>query len=197
MGIRTGEQAIQAALKVTSGYAGMCLRFVRVCYDAPAVYPTAIAAWNADGDHPETNPAKIPRGVPVYWAADSSNGNAGHVGISLGNGQVRHALTTNRIATTTIASATTARLLGWSSKISGISIPGLTTQEDEMTPAERNLLARAIMDYQVDIPKGNWPGAKKESVRTKLFFAHRRAEQNHEMLKALDKRLTALEKKVK
>jgi hypothetical protein len=72
-------------------YQGLCLQFVHDAY----LYgggkniggaPTAVDYWNASGAtrHTDTNP---PAGALVFWGATVNN-SAGHVGLSLGSGQV-------------------------------------------------------------------------------------------------------------
>lgn len=64
---------------------GWCLVFVHDAFGVPARYPSAAAAWiNAAHKHPETDPHKIPRGVPVFWAGGSHG--YGHVAVSRGDG---------------------------------------------------------------------------------------------------------------
>jgi len=73
-------------------YVGNCLQFVHDAYlDGAGVQigsaSTAVSYWKNHGtsQHPgDTNP---PRGALVFWGATSSN-SAGHVGTSLGNGEV-------------------------------------------------------------------------------------------------------------
>lgn len=60
---------------------GMCLREVRECYGIPSAAPDAATAWRwAEHKHYETDPQKIPRGVPVFWSGGASG--YGHVAIS-------------------------------------------------------------------------------------------------------------------
>lgn len=65
---------------------GLCLQRVRMCFDIGPAAADAIGAWNASpGKHPETDPTKIPRGVPVLWSGGSER--HGHIAISTGSGK--------------------------------------------------------------------------------------------------------------
>lgn len=82
---------------------GYCLKYVRTAHGIPAVYPSAISAWNnATGRHHD-DPTP-PRGVPVFWAG----GRYGHVAMSCGDGYVW---------------STDVRTLG---RVDKVSIPALT-----------------------------------------------------------------------
>ena len=61
-----------------------CERYMNLSYGLGGGYPTAIAHWQAAG--PRTAGISTPpRGALVFWR---SNNAAGHVALSLGNGQV-------------------------------------------------------------------------------------------------------------
>lgn len=63
--------------------AGMCLREVRECFGVGPAADDAAEAWrDAQHKHPETDPRKIPRGVPVFWTGGSHG--HGHIAISTG-----------------------------------------------------------------------------------------------------------------
>ncbi len=63
---------------------------VRECYGIPPGGNAnvdgdadAFDAWfRSEHEHPETNPARIPRGVPIFWQGGSAN--HGHVAIATG-----------------------------------------------------------------------------------------------------------------
>lgn len=108
-------------LKLTSGYGGYCLKWVRLCFGVPAKYPTAYAAWQgARRRHTGTPPAN----VPVFFAP-SGNG-FGHVAYSLGGGRVRTTNSaTNKIHNTTIATIERQwgqRYLGWTEDLNGRTV---------------------------------------------------------------------------
>src|SRR5690606_21592891 len=76
--IREGRRFIDEAVYVGVGY---CLKTIRTLYGVGPVWPDAETAWeHATQRHPETDPARIPRGVPVWW----TNGRYGHVALSVG-----------------------------------------------------------------------------------------------------------------
>ena len=69
---------------------GICLVLVRECY---GIGPAGNANLDGDADafdawfrsphkHRETNPARIPRGVPIFWQGGSAN--HGHIAIATG-----------------------------------------------------------------------------------------------------------------
>lgn len=61
-----------------------CERYMNLAYGLGGGYPTAIAHWNAPG--PKTAGMSVPpRGALVFWRSGNP---AGHVALSLGNGQV-------------------------------------------------------------------------------------------------------------
>lgn len=68
----------------TTRRVGLCLQWVRTWLGIAARYPTAADAWaQARFRHPETDPAKIPRGVAVFWTGGSHG--FGHVALATGN----------------------------------------------------------------------------------------------------------------
>ncbi|MCI5192798.1 MAG: hypothetical protein D3915_06675 [Candidatus Electrothrix sp. AU1_5] len=77
------------------GVYNYCWTFARDTYAGPAIsgVGSAIAAWNYNGSilgsrHSDSD---IPRGAFVFFAATSSNGGYGHVGLYVGNGKMIHA----------------------------------------------------------------------------------------------------------
>jgi hypothetical protein len=61
-----------------------CERYMNLAYGLGGGYPTALAHWNASG--PRTPGMSVPpRGALVFWRSSNP---AGHVALSLGNGQV-------------------------------------------------------------------------------------------------------------
>lgn len=71
---------------------GMCQRFVeKQTYGRTGIFPTAVNAWEnyaKNGQAFSGDVNKSPAGSLVYFAPDNSNGNAGHVGISDGKGNM-------------------------------------------------------------------------------------------------------------
>lgn len=75
-------------LHASRNWHGLCQMFTHLAYSVPSDGTPTAAAWWAKSTrkHPETNPAMIPRGVPVYWTGGSSG--AGHAAVSRGDGTV-------------------------------------------------------------------------------------------------------------
>lgn len=118
--VNSPTQALAKANSITKGYGGLCLQFVRVCYNIGAKYPSAISAWNnASHKHATSSTAGIPLGVPIFF----SGSKYGHVAIYAGNGNMRTTNSaTNRIHTMSVASWTRAgyKLLGWTEDLNGV-----------------------------------------------------------------------------
>lgn len=82
--------AIAAARKQShdgpKGGEGMCLQMVRTCFGIRALEPDATTAWlRATDKHPLTDPAKFPRGYPIFWTGGSHG--HGHIAIATGDGR--------------------------------------------------------------------------------------------------------------
>ena len=191
--VNNSEQAIIKALSITQGYGGKCLQFTRVCYNAPAKYGSAIASWNASKRKVnQTDPMKIPRGYPVYFAPYGTP--YGHVGVSLGNGKFRTTnSTTGKIHTDDISKWISwgYKLLGYTLDISDIIINN-ESENDMATVSERQDIANR---------SGNrvWYDTKtKDGVNawTLITQARQRAEQNNNALRDLQNRTTSLERKI-
>ncbi len=116
---RIGAAAIAAGNAITSGYGGLCLKFVRTCFDVPAKYATARdARTHATAFHATSDPMTIPAGVPVFLGDN-------HVALAVGNGNMRTTNSaTNRVSTVTIASWVRAghALRGWSEDLNGVRV---------------------------------------------------------------------------
>lgn len=108
----------------TSGYAGMCLKFVRQAYGVDGVYPSAFVAWkSAQFRHPQDDPRRIPDNVPVFFAPLRSP--YGHVAFAVGDGlMITTNSATNRIHRHTIASWMNVGydLLGWTEDINRVRV---------------------------------------------------------------------------
>lgn len=121
---RTAKQAIDWAMKTTTGYAGLCLQFTRLAYGIPAKYPSAISAWKNGKQHKTSKTSEIPVGAPIFF----SGSKYGHIAIYLGDGLMRTTNSgTNRIHTSTVASWLKVgyKLEGWSDELNGVKIAGL------------------------------------------------------------------------
>lgn len=100
------ENAIAWALhrRGSTAYPGRCLAFVEDAYERSnqiEVNGYSSATEAAAGYGVTTSPGLPPRGALVFYACQGSTGDAihdwGHVGISLGDGQVVHAWNTVRV----------------------------------------------------------------------------------------------------
>lgn len=125
---RSPSQAIAFAMKITSGYGGMCLQFTRTCFGIGPKWASAQEAWNRNTHkHPTSSLKNIPIGAPVFFK--SPNHNFGHVAIYLGGGKIRssNSRANNRVFTVAVSSYTNAgyTFLGWAEEINGVEIPGL------------------------------------------------------------------------
>lgn len=65
---------------------GLCLMFVRSCYDVPPLFRSAAAAWQGAAlQHRETDGTKVPCGVPFFWTGGSQG--FGHGVLYAGGGK--------------------------------------------------------------------------------------------------------------
>lgn len=135
MSVRTPSAAVAWAKKQTTGYAGLCLVFVRSAYGIGAKYPSAADAWaHASKRHVTSSLAGVPIGAPVYFHTPATP--YGHVAIYLGGRQFR----TNYSAKGTVVTATLGAgalagmtVLGWAEDINGVTIPGLSPAKSKTT----------------------------------------------------------------
>jgi hypothetical protein len=144
---RTGEEAIAVARRESSDGTrfdvGLCLQRVRLCYGVAALYGDATTAWlRAGHKHPTTDPAAIPRGVPIFWTGGSSG--HGHVAISAGNGEcwstdILRRGRWDKVPIRLIGTTWGLRLVGWTEDLNGVRVfaAGNTDgKEVDMTPEE-------------------------------------------------------------
>lgn len=90
----SGSDAISRAMAMVGNQAfnGMCERFVEVMNGTQGAFPDAKSAASALISTRGGRLSDAPRGQLVFFRADASNGNFGHVGIALGGGQFVSAL---------------------------------------------------------------------------------------------------------
>lgn len=144
--IAEGRRFVAEAVYVGVGY---CLKTIRTLYGVGPVWPDAETAWeNATQRHPETDPARIPRGVPVWW----TNGRFGHVALSIGGG---YCLTTDYRRSGFLGVAPIGplaawcggRLVGYSETINGVDVwdakPAPTFTLDDRIAVVRQALKAA------------------------------------------------------
>lgn len=124
MSIRTPAEAIAYSKKITKGYAGLCLVFVRTCYGIAAKYPSAATAWEAaEHKHRQSTAAGIPEGVPVFFSTPATK--YGHVALHLGGGQFRTnysakgTVVTSKLGAGALAGMT---MLGWTEDVNGVRV---------------------------------------------------------------------------
>jgi cell wall-associated NlpC family hydrolase len=85
-----GEKAIQWALSRLGqgGWVGWCQRFVENAFGTGGRYASAWSAANSLMTNPGGTLASAPRGTLVFFRPHPTNGGFGHVGLSLGGGQM-------------------------------------------------------------------------------------------------------------
>lgn len=114
----------------TDDWTGRCLSYVRTAFDVAGKYATATEGWQGAA-YKHANDRNPPRAVPLWF--HSSVTSAGHVAISLGDGQLwtdGWPTNTKKNGQTSIAGleqSWKATYLGWSEDINGVRIytPGL------------------------------------------------------------------------
>jgi hypothetical protein len=150
-----------AILNLNEGYAGKCLRWVRLCLGAPALAATAWLAWlfSTTKHRGDRNP---PPFVPVFFSAARTGryAGAGHVAISLGGGWIKSTSwpSGSSIGVTGISNIERAwnrTYLGWTETLNGQRVywpaapaaPTATPQEEDdmFTDADRALLRQAAL----------------------------------------------------
>jgi hypothetical protein len=122
MATRSVLSALDWARGQRSFPTGMCLKFVRTCYNVPPQYATAAIAWSKTKYRHGGTP---PKGVPVWWTGGSRG--FGHVAISAGGGFV---ISTDsggrgRVGRTSIAHITRAwgqTYRGWTEDINKVRV---------------------------------------------------------------------------
>lgn len=100
---------------------GLCLKFVRTCFNVASRYPSAERAYYATQHRHTSWPP--PAGVPVWW----TNGRYGHVAVSAGGGYCYSTdfIITGRVRRTRITSITNGwgqRYRGWTEDVNGVRV---------------------------------------------------------------------------
>jgi NlpC/P60 family len=110
-GFDPGESAIAWAqsLRGNTSYAWYCERFVENAFNTSGRYPSAWAAATALGLHG----GAAPRGALVFFRPNSTNDYYGHIGISLGGGQMVSALSSVQDTSIVASSYWSALYGGW------------------------------------------------------------------------------------
>jgi hypothetical protein len=122
MAYRSTQSALGWAKAQRSFPTGICLKFVRTCYNVQPKYATAAIAWSKTKYRHRSTP---PKGVPVWWTGGSRG--FGHIAISDGGGYVISTDTggKGRVGRTSIANITRAwgqTYRGWTEDINGIRV---------------------------------------------------------------------------
>lgn len=139
-------------------WTGWCAVFTRTAFGAPAIgdhdgdgAADAEDVWKAaKHKHPETNPARIPRGVPVFWSGGA--GDHGHAAVSAGNAlmwstDVKRPGYVDLVPIDDVRRKWGLQLLGWTEDINGVSVyvppaPAPPKKEGkEMTEFEKRAIA--------------------------------------------------------
>ena len=164
MSVRTPSEAIAWSKTQTKGYVGLCLVFVRSCFNIAVKYPSAAAAWAAaKKKHHTSSTASIPAGAPVFF--DVPGNKYDHVALYLGGGLFR----TNYSAKGTVITASldhavfnTMRMLGWTEDLNGVTIPGLAQSESAAKPTGGKYTGNSIVDYLASIGKDSSFASRKK-----------------------------------
>jgi hypothetical protein len=122
MAYRSVSSALSWAIAQRCFPTGMCLKFVRTCYNVEPKYATAAIAWSKTRYRHSTT---APNGVPVWWTGGSRG--FGHVAISAGGGFVISTDTAGRgrVGRTSIAHITSSwgqTYRGWTEDINAVRV---------------------------------------------------------------------------
>lgn len=143
---------------VPTSAAGFCKREVRECFRVPVSRSAdATQAWQlARHKHHEDDPARIPRGVPVFWLGGSEG--HGHVSISTGAGghwttDLIRAGWFDRTGIARVSRTwTSLRLAGWTEDLDGVRLwrDGATLPPRIFTLAADELDAAGDVVHEID-----------------------------------------------
>jgi len=163
----TPEQAIaNAAAQSVNGPvygSGQCLMRVRLAYGVTTTIPNAAASWAASTHkHPTTDPASIPRGVPIYWTGGSHG--YGHVAIATGDGNcwstdIRRTGYFDLVPITEIHAKWGLTLVGWTDDVNGVVV---NTTED---PMAARIDGVDLSHWQSNVSATDLAAAKAAGVR--------------------------------
>ena len=136
-------------------WTGWCAVFTRSAFGQPAIgdYDGDGAAdaedmWKAaKHKHPETNPARIPRAVPIFWAGGA--GDHGHAAISVGNSlmwstDLKRTGYVDLVPIDDVRRKWGLTLLGWTEDLNGVRVYTPPTKEEPtvaLTEFEKRALA--------------------------------------------------------
>lgn len=128
---------------------GMCLREVRECFGVGPRAEDAAEAWQqAQHKHQQTDPRKIPRGVPVFW----TGGTAGHGHVAIATGFAGNCLSTDirrpgyfdKVPIEEIHDKWGLKLVGWTEDLNGVRVytPPRFAQPAKPKPAKKTTAAK-------------------------------------------------------
>lgn len=133
-------------------WTGWCAVFTRTAFGAPAIgdfdgdgAADAEDVWKAaKHKHPTSNPADIPRGVPVFWSGGSADN--GHAAVSAGNGlmwstDIKRAGQVDLVPIDDVRRKWGMKLLGWSEDINGVRVYTPPEKGTTVTEFEKRVLA--------------------------------------------------------
>lgn len=178
---RTGDAAVDWALREANKHSRdwyrMCKMFTRMAFDVPSDgTPDAGKAWDrARFKHMETDPMRIPAGVPVFWELTSV---ADHVAVSIGNGQcVSTDWPSHDVGIVDIAQLSRSWngiLLGWTEDIDSVPVyspPPPPAPPKNLVQQARRDVHRAVAKLEQAIENGR--GKHVEEFRRDLRQALR------------------------
>lgn len=146
---RTGQDAINYArsrVGTTMSDSGLCLQFVRICFDVGSYYYSAIDAWNASPTkHPgDRNP---PPAVPLFFSTPSQYD---HVVFCCSPGEIVSTFNEDIRSFSSISSIEAnfnGHYLGWTEDLNRVTVWTPEPPEDELTPDEAYVAsANAVKD---------------------------------------------------
>lgn len=182
--VRAGRAEVRAVTAPAPRlWFGLCLKFVRTALGIPAVYPSAIAAWNG-AEKRHTGNGTPPAGTPVFWAG----GTYGHIALSVGGGRVLSTDILRRgkvdeVAIGTIQARWGLTYLGWTEDLNGrpVDFPGWSPpnippnpppkDEDDMwTPEQAEKIEkRYVLAHQLWLAQVGPEMAVSQALASKLF----------------------------
>lgn len=157
--VRTAQGAVKWAWgevkENDDQYEGLCLRFVRSCFNVDALWPSAIVNWTeAPRKWRTSDPMDVPRGHAVHWRI----GEFGHIALGVGDGKcistdIRDPGQANLCRIDRIGEAWGAQLLGYVKVVNGEEAPRMvegrrTTEREWRIRHVRNALSHARMNGQ-------------------------------------------------
>lgn len=133
-------------------WTGWCAVFTRKAFGAPAIgdhdgdgSADAEDVWKAaKHKHKTSNPAEIPRGVPIFWSG--GRGDHGHAAVSAGNGvmwstDIKRPGHVDLVQIDEVRRKWGLTLLGWTEDINGVRVYTPPTKGTTMTETDKRIIA--------------------------------------------------------